>query len=113
MKDEGIDCVAITDHNGGTWIDGLKRVLNVLKNNPPDWYKPLYLFPCVEIGTSDGVHILDIFGEEKDESHIDRLLGTVDYQDIKGKSSGLANKSTTDIINIITKLDGISKLSTS
>ena len=107
FMDEGIDCVAITDHNSGGWIDDLKRVLNDLKSNPPEWYKPLYLFPGVEIGTSNGVHILAIFGEDKDESHIDRLLGAVDYRDTKGKKSGLANKSTTEIINEIAKLGGI------
>ena len=107
FMDEGIDCVAITDHNSGGWIDELKRVLNELKSNPPDWYKPLYLFPGVEIGASNGVHILAIFGQDKDESHIDRLLGAIDYRDTKGKKSGLAKKSTTKIINEITKLGGI------
>ena len=107
FMDEGIDCVAITDHNSGGSIDELKQVLKDLESNPPEWYMPLYLFPGVEIGASDGVHILAIFGEDKDESHIDRLLGAVDYRDTKGKKSGLANKSTTEIINEITKLGGI------
>ena len=107
FMDKGIDCVAITDHNSGGWIDDLKQVLKDLASNPPEWYQPLYLFPGVEIGASDGVHILAIFGEDNDESHIDRLLGAVDYRDTKGKNSGLANKSTTDIINEITKLGGI------
>ena len=109
FMDKGIDCVAITDHNSGGWIDDLKQVLKDLESNStaPDWYKPLYLFPGVEIGASDGVHILAIFGEDKDESHIDRLLGAVGYRDTKGKNSGLANKSTTNIINEITELGGI------
>ena len=107
FMDAGIDCVAITDHNSGGWIDDLKKVLKDIKSKNPDWYKPLYLFPGVEIGASDGVHILAIFGEDKDESHIDRLLGAVDYRDTKGKNSGLSNKSTTDIIDEITKLGGI------
>ncbi len=107
FMDEGIDCVAITDHNSGGWIDDLKQVLKDIESNPPDWYKPLYLFPGIEIGASDGVHILAIFGQDKDKSHIDRLLGAVDYRDIEGKKSGLANKSTTEIINEITKLEGI------
>ena len=107
FMDEGIDCVAITDHNSGGWIDDLKRVLKDIESNPPGWYKPLYLFPGVEIGASDGVHILAIFGQDKDKGHIDRLLGAVDYRDTEGKKSGLANKSTTEIINEITKLEGI------
>ena len=108
FMDEGIDCVAITDHNSGGWIDDLKRVLNDLKSNPPKWYKPLYLFPGVEIGASDGVHILAIFGEEKDESHIDRLLGAVgSNRGVEGKSGGLTSKSTTEVIDEIVKCGGI------
>lgn len=107
FMDEGLDCVAITDHNSGGWIDELQRVLKDLESNPPEWYKPLYLFPGVEIGASDGVHILAIFGQDKDESHIDWLLGAVNYRETKGKRDGLANKSTTEIINEITKLEGI------
>ena len=107
FMDEGIDCVAITDHNSGGWIDDLKQVLKDLESNPPDWYKPLYLFPGVEIGASEGVHILAIFAQDKDESHIDRLLGAVDYLDTKGKSSGLTKKNTTAVIDAITKLGGI------
>ena len=107
FMDEGIDCVAITDHNSGGWIDDLKQVLKDLESNPPDWYKPLYLFPGVEIGASDGVHILAIFGQDKDESHIDQLLGAVGSCDIKGKSSGLTSKSTTEIIDEIAKRGGI------
>ena len=107
FMDKGIDCVAITDHNSGGSIDELKQALKDLENNPPDWYKRLYLFPGVEIGASDGVHILAIFGEEKDESCIDQLLGAVDYRDIKGKSGGLTNTSTTAVIDEIAKHGGI------
>ena len=107
FMDEGIDCVAITDHNSGGWIDDLKQVLKDIESNPPDWYKPLYLFPGVEIGASDGVHILAIFGEEKDESYIDQLLGAVSDHNIKGKSGGLTSKSTTAVIDEIAKRGGI------
>ena len=107
FMDEGIDCVAITDHNSGGSIDELKQALKDLEINPPDWYKPLYLFPGVEIGASDGVHILAIFGEEKDESCIDQLLGAVGYRDIKGKSGGLASTNTTAVIEEIAKHGGI------
>ena len=56
----------------------LKQVLKDLKSNP-DWYMPLYLFPGVEISANGNVHILAIFGCDKDKSHIDELLGAVDY----------------------------------
>ena len=107
FMDEGIDCVAITDHNSGGWIDDLKRVLKDLESNPPEWYKPLYLFPCVEIGASDGVHILAIFGEDKGKSDIHQFLGAAGYRDTRGKSSGLTSKSTTEVIDVITEHGGI------
>ena len=108
FMDEGIDCVAITDHNSGGWINDLKTALQEIERKKPDWYKPLYLFPGVEIGASDGVHILAIFGQDEDESHIDQLLGAVNYLDTKGKNSGLTSKSGTEvIIDVIAKRGGI------
>lgn len=31
----GIDCVAITDHNSGEWIDALKVALTTMENSDP------------------------------------------------------------------------------
>ncbi|MYF57250.1 hypothetical protein F4225_16225, partial [Candidatus Poribacteria bacterium] len=107
FMDKGIECVAITDHNSGGWIDELKSVLNELKNNPPDWYKTLYLFPGVEISVSGNVHVLAIFGSDKDKGHIDGLLGAVEYHGTKGKTDGVTKKSLTDVIDVITEHGGI------
>ena len=107
FMEKGIDCVAITDHNSGEWIDYLKQKLVELKENEPDWYRPLYLFPGVEISANGGVHILAIFGRDKDESHIDQLLGAVGYSGTKGKSDAVTDKSITEVIDEITKRDGI------
>ena len=89
----GIDCVAITDHNSGGWIDRLKQTLRELEENKPAWYQPLYLFPGVEISVAGNVHILAIFGLDKKGSHIDRLLGAVDYRGNAGDSSAIAKKA--------------------
>ena len=107
FMDEGIDCVAITDHNSGGWIDELKRVLNKLKSNPPEWYKPLYLFPGVEISAYDNVHILAIFGCDKGKSNIDSLLDAVKYNGTKGKTDGITDKSVIDVVNEISERGGI------
>ena len=84
FMDQEIDCVAITDHNSGGWIDNLKQQLVELQGNKPDWYRSLYLFPGVEISAQGDVHILAIFDCDKDESHIDQLLGAVGYPGTKG-----------------------------
>lgn len=46
---QGIDCVAVTDHNSGAWIDPLKQALQELAFEGHEDYRPLYLFPGVEI----------------------------------------------------------------
>ena len=107
FMDEGIHCVAITDHNSGGWIDDLKKVLKDIKSKNPDWYKPLYLFPGVEISADGNVHILAIFGCDKDKSHIDELIGAVDYKGTKGDTNGVTGKSITDVVDEIAKRGGI------
>ncbi len=37
-----IDCVVITDHNTGAWIDKVKEELIQLENDRPDGYRPIY-----------------------------------------------------------------------
>lgn len=107
FMEEKIDCVTITDHNSGGWIDCLKQKLQELEENRPEWYHPLYLFPGVEISTYDDVHLLAIFGSDKDESHIDHLLGAVGYNGTKGKSDGVTKENIIEVISEIIKHDGI------
>ena len=77
-----IDCVAITDHNSGEWIVKLQQKYEELDavQEELDWFRPLYLFPGVEISANRGVHILAILGPEKQTSNIDQLLGEVKYR---------------------------------
>ncbi len=97
--DEGIDCVAITDHNSGAWIDTLKATNDTLE-------KKIHLFPGVEISTPS-VHILAIFDVEKTTSDIDSLLGAVRYQGTKGNSDGVTRKSVSEVVDIIIEHGGI------
>ena len=109
FMDQEIDCVAITDHNSGDWIDDLKQKLAKLKENKPDWYRPLYLFPGVEISTHSNVHILAIFGCDKNKGDIDGLLGAVGYPlEAKGSSNAVTSKSITEVVDEITERGGIS-----
>ena len=101
FMEKGIDCVAITDHNSGEWIDRLKKELSELKRKKPDWYRPLHLFPGVEISASGGVHILAIFGKDKTTTDINTLLGAVGYHGTHGGSDTETTKSIVEVINII------------
>jgi predicted metal-dependent phosphoesterase TrpH len=57
----GIDCVAVTDHNTGAWIDELKEALQGLESAGHTDVRELHLFPGVELSVNGGVHLLAIF----------------------------------------------------
>ncbi len=73
----GIDCVAVTDHNSGAWVDRLKEANAALQDEQPEDFRPLDLFPGVEINIHGGIHMLAILDPAKGKSDIDRLLGAV------------------------------------
>jgi energy-coupling factor transporter ATP-binding protein EcfA2/predicted metal-dependent phosphoesterase TrpH len=102
----GIDCVAVTDHNSGAWIDNLKQALcELIEENPPE-FRQLVLFPGVEISVQ-GIHILAIFPCEKSTSDIDSLLGAVKFRGIKGTTDKCSEVSVLDAINEIHEAGGI------
>ena len=105
---KGIDCVAITDHNSGDWVDLLKHKLEEWEQMRPDWYRPLYLFPGVEISVNGNVHVLALFGRDKDKRDIDEILGAVGYRGSNGDSNGVTTKSIPEVVNEIANRGGIS-----
>lgn len=104
---QGIDCVAVTDHNSGAWIDPLKQALKELASESHEDYRPLYLFPGVELTVQGNIHILAIFGEDKTTSDIDSLLGAVRYRATKGKSDGCSECSAVEVIDEIARSGGL------
>ncbi|WP_406905201.1 hypothetical protein [Klebsiella oxytoca] len=104
---QGIDCVAVTDHNSGAWIDPLKHALKELASESHEDYRPLYLFPGVELTVQGNIHILAIFGEDKTTSDIDSLLGAVRYRATKGKSDGCSECSAVEVIDEIARSGGL------
>ncbi len=104
---QGIDCVAVTDHNSGAWIDPLKQALHELKTEGHPDYRPLYIFPGVELSVQGNIHVLAIFDLSKTTSDIDSLLGAVKYRATKGKSDGCTECSIVDVIDEIAKAGGL------
>ena len=104
---QGIDCVAVTDHNSGAWIDPLKQALLELESEGHTDYRPLYLFPGVELTVQGNIHILAIFSQDKTTSDIDSLLGAVGYRATKGKSDGCSECSAVEVIDEIAKSGGL------
>lgn len=106
----GIDCVAITDHNSGEWIDKLKTALAAMEavEPKPAGYRKLYLFPGVEISASGNTHILALFDISADTKKIQALLGAVGFpSDQFGTSDSVTEKSVELVINEVHKAGGI------
>ena len=104
---QGIDCVAVTDHNSGAWVDKLKDALQLLESENHPQYRPLYLFPGVEITVQGNLHLLAIFGTDKTTSDIDSLLGAVGYRGTKGHSDDCTECSAVEVVEEIVKSGGL------
>ncbi len=96
-----IDCVAVTDHNTGEWIDRLKEAYLALEEEKPDGFRPLYLFPGVEITVNGGLHLLAVFDPAKTSADVRDLLARLEYEGTHGDSDGVTKKSAAEVIGIV------------
>lgn len=108
----GIDCVAVTDHNSGAWIDQLKEAYAAMKDQDslglaPEGFRELTLFPGVEISVSGGFHLLAIFGPEASTRTITDLLSAVRYQGTDGDSDGVTREGPEAVIEEVLKSGGL------
>ena len=103
----GVDCVAVTDHNSGDWIDSLKNARHELETEPHPDYRPLYLFPGVEITASTGTHVLAILDADRTAGDIATLLGDVGYRGQRGACDTVAEASPGGVVEAIGKAGGI------
>lgn len=76
-----LDCVVVTDHNSGGWIDVLKAKNKELRDRDtkPGWYRELTIFPGVEItvaNSSSRVHLLAVFDPSCDSQKVAGVLGS-------------------------------------
>lgn len=109
----GLDCVVVTDHNSGGWIDVLKAKNTELRDRDtkPDWYRELAIFPGTEItvaNSSSRVHLLAVFDPSCDSQKVTGVLGAC------GITTGFGddqNTSTTtgfvETVRKITEANGI------
>ncbi len=106
----GIDCVAITDHNSGEWIDTLKTAVAVMENSDPKptGYRKLFLFPGVEISASGNIHILALFDPNAGTKEVQTLLGAIRFPAAHiGTTDDVSPDSVEDVINKIHSAGGI------
>ncbi|GKQ74347.1 hypothetical protein KAM447_08550 [Aeromonas caviae] len=107
-----IDCVAVTDHNTGEWIDKLKVVYTQMKREadtgtPPAGFRELHLFPGVEISVQGGFHLLAIFDPSATSQTISDLLAQVDYQGTRGDSDGVTRIGAAQVVERILAAGGL------
>ena len=108
----GIDCVAVTDHNSGAWIDDLEAAYGQMKRQAdegtaPKGFRELTLFPGVEISVNGGFHLLAIFDPSATARAISDLLATVRYQGTHGDSDRVTRASPADVVQAVLDADGI------
>ena len=103
----GVDCVAVTDHNSGEWIDRLKSALSNLEEEEHDDFRPLYLFPGVEVTANGNIHVLAVFDTDKESSDIDKLLGDVRYRGGPGESARAAEEAPIGVVEAICKAGAV------
>ncbi|CZT27349.1 TrlF family AAA-like ATPase [Pseudomonas cerasi] len=101
--EKGVECVAITDHNTGAWVDQLKIAAEELRQEN----KIITLFPGVEITASGNVHILAIFDPSKSSSDIQAVLGAAKFRGTWGDSDSVTEESPENVIEEIIKYGGI------
>ena len=102
-----VDCVAVTDHNSGEWIDPLKDALRELERSGHPDYRPLTLFPGVEITANANIHILALFDANKGTTDIAGLLAVVGYKGSPGESKVAAKSSAVEVVEAISDADAI------
>lgn len=107
-----IDCVAVTDHNSGAWIDDLKTAYAAMQAQTDQeqaaaGFRTLTLFPGVEISVSGGFHLLAIFGPDATTRTITDLLATVGYRGTDGDSDAVTRESAERVIEAVLAAGGI------
>lgn len=108
----GIDCVAVTDHNSGEWIDTLKAAYVEMKREadagaPAAGFRELHLFPGVEISVQGGFHLLAIFDPSNNSQTISDLLARVDYDGTRGDSDGVTREGAARVVERVLSAGGL------
>ncbi|MGP5646831.1 PHP domain-containing protein, partial [Psychrobacter celer] len=101
--EKGIECVAITDHNSGDWIDRLKVSAEELRQEGNE----IHVFPGVEVTANSNIHVLGIFDPSCSSTEIDTVIARSRYDGERGNSNAVAQESAEKIIQEIKSAGGI------
>lgn len=101
--EKGIECVAVTDHNSGEWIDKLKASAEILRAEG----NIIYVFPGVEISANGNMHVLAIFDPSATTQTISGVIGGCGYRGTHGSTDAVADKSPEHVVDEIIKFGGV------
>jgi len=101
--EKGIECVAITDHNSGDWIDQLK---NAAENLRAEGYT-IFVFPGVEITANSNIHILGVFDTSFSSADVSAVIGASKFRGTKGNSDSVAEESAENVVKEIISAGGV------
>lgn len=102
-----IDCVAITDHNSGEWIDSLKSELAQMRHENVTGYRDITIFPGVELTVHGNIHLLAIFDPSETSTRISNLLSRCGYSGTLGDSDDCTEKSFNEVVEEIHRMSGL------
>ncbi len=102
-----LDCVVVTDHLLGGWIDLLKAKNFELQSaaQKPSWFRELIIFPGVEItvaNSSSRIHLLAVFDPKCDGQKITSVLGACGITD--GFGDDHLTSTTTGFVETVNKI---------
>lgn len=104
-----VDCIAVTDHNSGGWIDALKQEMVVMTDEQPRHadFREIHLFPGVELTSSEGLHILAVYGPEEGAAKIHGLLTLAKYNNDANNAHGMCDAGASAICDYIHQNGGV------
>ena len=105
--DQGIQCIVVTDHNTGAWIDRLKAELEVLKSENQAAWEMMTIFPGMELSCNGGVHLKVILDPTKGTADLDAIRGSTGYAGTPGDSNGVTSQSVEHVIRTIHSFGGV------
>jgi energy-coupling factor transporter ATP-binding protein EcfA2 len=103
----GIDCVGITDHNSGEWIDVLSQTIADPTFQTHPAYRNIHIFPGVELSTYEGYHALVLFDLGKGTADIHSFIDSVKYRGEKGLSDKNIEMDIFEVIEEVSKRNGL------
>lgn len=110
LMEKEIDCVAITDHNSGKYVDDLKTAYS--QSMQENWFRPLTMFPGFELTISLGasrIHLLAIFDPSLTSSELTMILGSCQLNNtlLGDPENCFSTLSITDAVKRIKDANGI------